>query len=192
VMEFYGNPGQIENRYLDLWASDLVLALIPRSNKKASELKCAVGHFDVSQGRAETKSLLVDMERIVIKGVGSVDLNSERLNLLVWPDPRDPALISLTTPVRITGTLAAPKVSPQARGVVEDVAWLIIGANNPFVLLLGYLKPSDIEGSPCSAALAGFEGEGKTPVNKPPSALNKTTDFIRGIGRFLQRSIRGG
>jgi len=184
--EFYGDSGQIDSSYLDLWASNLFVALLPNFGKKRSvELKCAVGHFDVKGGKAETRSLLLDVDRIAIKGVGSINLANEDLDLLLWPEPRDPSLLRLSTPVKVTGTLAHPSVSPQARGVVEDVAWLLVGSQNPFVLLLGWFQPGAVKDNPCVAALAGMDGKAPVEENVPPNPISKTKDFFRGLGRFL-------
>lgn len=191
VVEFFGDEGQIDSRYLDLWASNMFLALLPSFGKeKAAHLQCAVGRFDVKDGQAHTRSLLVDTPRVVVKGVGSIDLRNERLDLLLWPEPREVGL-RLTTPVRVTGTLSHPDVTPQARGVVEEVAWLLIGANNPFVLLLSYLKPNEVEANPCVAALAAVDHHGAQPENTPPTPISKTRDFFLGLGRFLERSFGG-
>jgi AsmA family protein len=190
--ELFGSEGRIDSRFLKLWASDLLLALVPTfGDKKDGEVRCAVARFDVAKGKAETRSILLDVEHVIVKGVGTVQLGDESLDLLLWPEPRDASLISVTTPMRVTGTLAHPSVSPQPRGVVEDVAWLLIGAHNPFVLLLGIIKPSTVEQQPCVAALAGGDGPGKQEQNRPPNPLNKTQDFFRGLGRFLERSFGG-
>lgn len=191
--EFLGGEGRIDNELLNLWASDLLLAMLPSFGKEqGARLRCATGHFDVADGRAETRSLLVDMDRLIIKGNGTLSLKDESLDFLLWPEARDPSLISVTTPVRVTGTLADPSVSPQARGVVEDVAWLLIGAANPFVLLVGLVKPGALEDNPCVAAMAAAKDKRAQPDHEPPTPYSKVRDWFKGVGRFFERTFSGG
>jgi hypothetical protein len=192
VAEFYGTTGRIDNRFLSWWGSDLFVAMLPELGKqKAAEVKCTVGHFDVSDGQVETKSLLVDLDRLSIKGAGTVDLKTERIDLLLWPESRDRSLVSVSTPVRVTGTLADPNVAPQASSIVESVVWILLGANNPPVLLLGWLGSGAADGNACGIATDGTNGRSPPQEYSPPTPISKFKDFFRGLGRSITRPFGG-
>lgn len=185
-VEFYVDSGQIESRYLQLWAPNLMLSLLPGlSERQLSQIKCGVGRFDVSGGKAETRTLLLDLNRIVIKGSGSVDLKDESLDLLLWPEPRDRALIRLATPVRVAGALSQPDVRPQGQGVASDAVWLWFNAVNPVILAVNWLTPEQRRDNPCIGALAGPVADGEQE-NKPPGPLSQARDLLNRLGNLFK------
>ena len=60
---------------------------------------------------ASSDELLVDTRRITIGASGTLHLDIEELNLVFAPRPKRISLVSLTSPVRVTGTIAAPEVA---------------------------------------------------------------------------------
>jgi len=190
AMEFFGSEGVVHKRFLNLWASDLIVAMLPdMSEKDGSPLRCMVGHFDVADGVASTKSLLLDLERVVVKGNGTINLGTERVDLLLWPEPRDWSLVSVSTPVLLQGPLSQPTIALQTRGVLEDVAWFLISANNPLALLVGLVKPSAVARNQCVTSIG--ESPTGTPVEStPPNIMSKTGDFFRGLGNLITRPFR--
>jgi uncharacterized protein involved in outer membrane biogenesis len=185
-----GGPGHLENKYLRLWASDLFLAMVPSFGERpVTPLRCAVARFEVKDGLAETHSILVDTERLVIKGIGTVRLASREIDFLLWPEARDRSLISVTTPVKVTGTLASPSVTPQISGVAHDTAWIFIGANNPIVLALRMLVPGPAEDTPCVAALSTDPQTPSPKPNEPPTVLSRTGDFFQGLWKMMKGAV---
>ena len=57
---------------------------------------------------ASSDKFIVDTRRITIAATGILDLESEGLNLVIAPRPKRTTLLSLASPVHVTGTLAAP------------------------------------------------------------------------------------
>jgi hypothetical protein len=82
--------------------------------------------------RRSTKSLLFDTKNITMTGHGTLDLQTEKIDLSLLPRPKDPALLSLATGLRVTGTLLDTKISLDPVSVAKQIAEGTIG-----VLLFG-------------------------------------------------------
>jgi uncharacterized protein involved in outer membrane biogenesis len=118
---------------LDLLADDLTSRLIPfwGNHKRAGELDCGVIEFSNAKGIATIKTFLLDTHLGHYKVEGHSDLGTEKLNFLLIPKPKNLTLLSLSTKLRVTGSISQPKVSPTAVGLVET------GAEDIFTLTLG-------------------------------------------------------
>jgi uncharacterized protein involved in outer membrane biogenesis len=165
-----GGSGSIQSRELELWTSGLMRAMLPEGLGREStvRLNCIVGHIDVTGGVAKTDKLLVDTARVTIAGSGALNLGTERVDLLLSPNPRQARLVSFANPVRVTGTLTAPVVEVTKLPRLEFAATtgLLASLVNPAFLLLAF---GDIGGgadNPCIAAIDRREavaGAGRLP-----------------------------
>ena len=108
-----GKDGRIASRRLDLWGSDLITTMLSRKWRAAdvTQINCLVARLSIDDGIAISDDLLVDTQRISIGAAGTLNLNNEEIDLVFVPRPKRASLISLTNPVRVTGTLSRPKVS---------------------------------------------------------------------------------
>ncbi len=164
-----GGAGRISSRQLELWASGLVRAMLPDrwGSGGMMELNCVVGHIDVKRGVASTDKLLVDMPQVTIAGSGALNLETERLDLLLSPDLKQTSLVSFANPVRVTGTLRAPSVAitKLPRLGTAGASGLLAGLVNPAFLLLTFSDIGSDDGNPCMAAI---EQRDLKPTDKPP------------------------
>jgi hypothetical protein len=107
-----GQEGRFGSRRLDLWGSDLVTTMLSREWRRedVTNLNCLVARVRIEDGIASSDDLLADTQRITIGAAGTLDLESEELNLVLAPRPKRASLLSLTSPVQVTGMLTAPEV----------------------------------------------------------------------------------
>ena len=119
------------------------------------DLNCIVSRIDVVDGVAKTDKLLLDTRRLTIAGSGALDLNTERLDLLLSPNPKQASLVSLANPVRVTGTLTAPHVTVTKlpRRWTTATSGLLAGLVNPAFLLLAFSDIGSGNGNPCAVAI---------------------------------------
>ncbi len=130
---FVMGQGDISSKYIDLLAVDLTKFLMPwRSGLKEAKIKCALGQFEIKQGVATAKSLLFDTKEMTMSGQGTINLGTEKLDILLKPRPKDPSLFSLSTNLRVSGTLVNPSVGLDALSTVGEVAEAVAA-----VLVLG-------------------------------------------------------
>lgn len=115
--QFVATDGVITNKLLAVVGTglDKVLGPLLGSNDQ-TRLNCAVSHFDVSGGVANSRVFVVDSDVFTVAGEGSIDLRDESLKLLFDTRTRQTALASLAVPFRVEGTLKNPKAYPDPMG----------------------------------------------------------------------------
>jgi hypothetical protein len=135
---------------------DLSQKVIPiwGSHKKAGEINCAVVQFDIKEGVATSQAFVFDSQIGVLTAEGDISLGTEQVNFLLVPKPKNPGLLSLSTKLRVSGTLMDPKVKPDMLSLATKGAKFLsilavgpIGLLAPFVHLGAHKKhPCDIQG----------------------------------------------
>ncbi|MFJ3057056.1 AsmA family protein [Herbaspirillum sp. NPDC087042] len=99
---------------------------------KEVQLNCLAGDLPVRNGVMEVKTLLLDTEDALIVVDGSIDMKQEKLDLNVHPKSKGLRIISLRSPLYVSGTFKNPDV-----GVNKGVLALRAGG----AVALGLLAP---------------------------------------------------
>jgi uncharacterized protein involved in outer membrane biogenesis len=109
---------------LDLLAENLSGRVLPfwGNNKRAGELNCGVIEFSIAQGIATSKTFLLDTHLGHYKAEGHTNFGTEKINFLLIPKPKKLTLVSLSTKLRVTGSINHPEVRPTVGGLVETAA----------------------------------------------------------------------
>ncbi len=119
-----------------------------------AEIHCIFGRIEVEDGIAKTDKLLLDTSRLTVAASGALNLNTEEINVVVSPRPRQARLVSAANPVRVTGTLAAPEVAvtvlPRRQIATRG---LLAGLVNPALLVFAFSDTGSGGANPCVAAL---------------------------------------
>ena len=114
--------GTVDNRLLRVLSVGLGDLLGPLfGGSEATRLECFVSRFDIAGGEAESRALVFDTGAFAVSGRGGVDLGEEQVNLAFDTETSQPSLASLAVPFRVTGPLAAPRVSPDPVGAAVGV-----------------------------------------------------------------------
>lgn len=144
--------------YLDLLAVDLSKKVIPfwGHHQKTGEIRCAVVHFDISKGIATSRAFVFDTQVGVLTGEGDINLGTEQVNFLLVPEPRYPSLLSLSTKLRVGGTILDPKVRPDMLSLLSKGAKalgaLLVG---PVGLLAPFVNLGANKAHPCNVESIG-------------------------------------
>lgn len=80
------------------------------SKEKTTAMRCAVVGLAVNRGRGAIRTLVVDTDISQSVGSGTITFPAEALDLSVRGQPKGKALLRYDRPVRIGGTIRAPKV----------------------------------------------------------------------------------
>jgi hypothetical protein len=138
------------------------------------EVRCAATRFEARDGVAHARTLVLSSNLLTADGGGSVNLRDETLDLLLRPQGRMGGT-GFRIPVRVSGSLRAPKAAVDPSGAAEanagSLAGIIIGRTIPESLFGGLLGADRLpmsEGSLCPAALAVARG-GAAPAAAAPS-----------------------
>ena len=154
-----GQEGKFGSRRLDLWGSALVTTMLSSEwrSEDVTDLNCMVARIGIEDGVASSDKFIVDTQRITIAATGTLDLASEALNLVIAPRPKRTSLVSLTNPVRVTGTLAAPEVAvtrlPRNRMAAAGTG-LLAGLINPGYLIFTFSQTGSGQANACEVAVA--------------------------------------
>jgi len=189
-----GQEGRFGSRRLDLWGSDLVTTMLSREwhSEDVTDLNCLVARIGIEDGVASSDDLLVDTRRITIAAAGTLDLESEELDLVFAPRPKRTSLVSLTSPVQVTGTLAAPEVAvtvlPRRRMAAAGTGALA-GLVNPGFLLFTFTQTGSRQTNPCAAAVeAAMAMKGtRDETDNIPSEAPARFSLLPGCTRSRQR-----
>ena len=159
--ELVEGPMEITNEYIDFWAADVFTLTLTKAweKEKATKLNCAVGYFDIVEGEVQSDAILFDTQRITVGGFGTLNLRSEAIDLILTPQPKNPTLITLGHPVRISGNLSEPEVTKNKLRIAQGGAWGLLGLVNPigFTLVIPKIAGTTLgtgNDNPCEAAMA--------------------------------------
>ncbi|WP_395058898.1 AsmA family protein [Polaromonas sp.] len=132
-------------------------------------LRCAAAAFDVKQGLMSSRAILLDTADTVINGNGQMSLADETLNLVLYPEPKDKSILSLRSPLRVTGTFARPSATPDKAALVKRGGFaLLLGALNPLLALAATVETGPGKDADCEGVLA--TASPVKPPEKPAAA----------------------
>jgi uncharacterized protein involved in outer membrane biogenesis len=96
-------PEDVEAGFLDLWASNLIFALLPAGESSGKKLNCMVARFEVEDGVMKSKNTFLDSTDTIVRVRGAIDLANRQLDLLVAPQAKREKFLSVSTPIAVTG-----------------------------------------------------------------------------------------
>ena len=96
-------PEDAQAGFLDLWASNLIFALLAAEGESGKKMNCMVGRFDVENGVMNSKSTFLDSTEVIIRARGNIDLANRELDLLIAPQSKREKFLSVSTPIAVTG-----------------------------------------------------------------------------------------
>lgn len=137
--EFIGGPGNIKSRFLNLWATELIPALLSEAWKPQewTQVNCLIARFGLMEGLGRSDGILFDTTSMTVAGIGTVDLAGEYIDVVLTPRPKNPSLISLAHTARLKGPFSNPDVSTDSKDIAKSAAWVALGVTNPFGLVIG-------------------------------------------------------
>ena len=195
AVNLVAGEGEIASSVFELIATDLVWALVPKGGDGGrAKLTCVVNRIDFVEGVGTMSAFALVTQRMRTSGAGTVNLKDESLDLIFYPKPNETSLLSLSTPIRVTGPLAAPSVRPDTASFLLDAAKIVgvgiftggIGA----VLPLMNLQNFDAEDAgACLTMISGGEA-GQGGINETiETGAGAVTDgagaVVKGVGDVL-------
>ncbi|WP_454829324.1 AsmA family protein [Pseudoxanthomonas wuyuanensis] len=148
--------GQISNLLMELAGLDIAEALkFLLTKDRVIPIRCAFGDFAVSDGLMRTRSLAFDSTDTIIVGEGSINLKGESLDLLLRPRPKDRSILSLRSPLVVSGTFKDPSFRPDFKRLgLRGAAALALTTIAPPAALLATIETGPGEDSGCGGSYA--------------------------------------
>ncbi|MEE9158516.1 MAG: AsmA family protein [Gammaproteobacteria bacterium] len=147
-------PENIEAGVFDLWAVNLLVAVLPRlESENQSKVNCLVARFNIEDGVMRDEVIMVDTTKVVVNGEGKVNFQTEEVDVLLVPNAKTPQFFSLATPLVIEGTFSDFGVGVSAADVFGTVVRFVTSAVVvPIKRLTEGSLPEDGEAA-CKAAM---------------------------------------
>jgi uncharacterized protein involved in outer membrane biogenesis len=149
--------GQIRQAFAELLginASKGLLLLLSDSNKETS-LRCGLADFEVSKGIMTAQQVVFDTGVVLAKGSGTIDLQTERMDLRIDGDSKKARLVRLFAPITLKGPLSQPKVGVELGRVAAQggIAAILTGLLGPLGTLLPFVEPGLEKNADCIALM---------------------------------------
>ena len=139
-------PEDIGAEVLDLWVSNLVLALLPISlgEKAPKKVNCLVARMDIENGIMKPKVAFVDTTDVIVRARGEIDLAQRNLDLLVAPQAKMEKFFSVSAPIAVTGPFDDFSIGIAPGGLATTMfRWFYGAIYVPYKWLTGERFPAD-------------------------------------------------
>ena len=119
-------PHNLKSGIFDLWAVNLLVALLPAVDPASESIvNCAVGRFDLRDGKLTQNEILMDTSRMRVNGEGRVDFATEELAFRLVPKAKSPQFLSLATPVQVSGKITDFNIGVAGSDLLETTGRLL-------------------------------------------------------------------
>jgi AsmA family protein len=155
--------GAVRSSLAELAGFDLRgLGLMATGSKADTGIRCGVASFDVKDGTLTAQRLLVDTDPVLITGKGTINLDSEALDLQFEGHPKHPRL-RVRAPLLVRGTFKHPAFSIEAKKPMAQAGGAIaLGMLlTPVAAMLAFVDPGLAKDTDCGALLAEAQTGGK-------------------------------
>jgi len=166
--------GEVGETLLELVAIDFGEAIVAHVyGNKPAPVECAVGTFDIEDGRFEARTLLFDSHDVRLTGEGWIDLAREEMDLRIHQHPKDFSIGTLRSPIDIQGSLAERKATVRKSGLFRRAgAAAALGALlHPVAALIPLVELGRGEKpGACAAAISDLERIARADSTPAPPA----------------------
>ena len=143
-LDVMGFPRDVNAGFLDLWASNLVLALLPGSDDSDKQLNCLAAKFEVQDGIMNSKEILLDSTDIIVRARGNIDLVNRELDLFIAPQSKREKFLSVSAPLEVEGPFEDFDVDLAPGGVLMTIVrWYYNLIYVPWKWITGERFPDD-------------------------------------------------
>jgi hypothetical protein len=173
------SEGQLRGKAVRLAGGDVLFQVLGAINpfiksEDNTQMTCAAVRFIIRDGVATAdKGIAMRTRQVDVVGSGTVDLRSERLDLVIKPRARGGVGVSFTTPlaglVKVGGTIAKPSVGIDTVGTLRTAASVGAGFATGGLSTVGELLLERVtaDEDPCRTAL-GQPQQGQTRQKAEP------------------------
>ena len=146
-------PKNMQADIFDLWAANLILAILPRIDSgPGSAVNCVVGVFDMTDGVMNPNKFLIDTTNVQVFGDGYVDFSTGQVDFELVPKAKRPTMFTLATPIRVTGDYSDFQTGASANEWAKTVGRFITSIFAPIRRIFTAPIPADGEAA-CLAAM---------------------------------------
>jgi uncharacterized protein involved in outer membrane biogenesis len=148
--------GRISNLVLELIGLDAGEALLLfAAGDRDVALRCAVADLSVRDGVGTSNVLVLDTDDTLVVGAGAVSFARERLDLTLYPQPKDRSVLAARAPLHVRGSLRDPQVVPDAKSLAtRGITAAVLALVNPLLALAPFIETGPGKDSDCAGLVA--------------------------------------
>ncbi|MBF0665889.1 MAG: AsmA family protein [Brevundimonas sp.] len=148
--------GRMRAAFAELMGINVLAGLLKMDDDSTAEIRCAVADFTVSGGTATARTFVVDTTPVLAQGAGTIDLDSETINLRIDGETKEARLIRLWSPITVQGPLTGPQVGIDAGSVAGQggLAAALGALVTPLAALLPFVDPGLADDANCGALIS--------------------------------------
>jgi AsmA family protein len=164
--------GEVPKTAAELTSLDLngIMGALLKS-REPTPIRCGVASFDIQDGVAAARSLLLDTQNVLITGTGQVHLDTQTLDLTLQGHPKHPRL-GLHAAVAIRGPVRHPEIRLAGKGELVQAGTAVgLGiALTPLAALLAFIDPGLAHNADCAQLLEQVHSLAGVPQEKLANA----------------------
>jgi uncharacterized protein involved in outer membrane biogenesis len=164
--------GEIRQSIAELMGVDVVkgLGLLFGKDQQTTQIRCAVGAFDVRNGVMHANQLVFDTEPVLVTGSGQLNLDTERLAVRLQGHPKKFQLVRLVAPVDVEGPIRSPNIRVEKGKAIAQggIAVALATVLSPLAAILPFVDPGLAKDANCNALVSGAAQKG-APVKSAPA-----------------------
>lgn len=167
--------GEIRKAIAELLGVNVIKGLGLLNKKDMTPIRCGVANFQTRNGVMRADNIVLDTGPVLVKGAGTVDLRTERVDLTFRGHDKKFRLVRVLLPITAKGPIMAPKlgVKPGA-AIAQGGAAVTLGSLlSPLAAILPFVDPGLAKDANCAALIAEARADGapvKTASSKPLTA----------------------
>ncbi len=148
--------GEVRKAFAELAGVNVVKGLGLLNKKDMTPVNCAVASFDTKGGIMTANNMVIDTGPVLIKGHGTINLDTERMNFELRGQNKKFRLVRVLLPITAKGSLYAPKlgVEPGAAIAQGGIGAALGTLLSPLAAVLPFLDPGLAKDANCAALLA--------------------------------------
>ncbi len=147
--------GAVRASLAELTSVDLTrsLGLMLAHKKDDTPVRCGIASFKAHGGKLTSQDVVMDTEPVLITGAGTIDLDSEALELQLRGEPKHFRLVHVRAPVSIRGSLLHPSVTlDKSKSLAQAGGAVALGAVlTPIAAILPFVDPGLAKNADCAA-----------------------------------------
>ncbi len=155
--------GEIRASIAELLGVNVIkgLGLLLSKDDKTTPIRCGVAHFQARDGLMTADRIVFDTGPTLVKGSGSINLDTERMDFEVQGHAKKFRLVRLSVPVTVKGPIMSPRLGVEpGKALLQGGAGLGLAALSPLAILLPFVDPGLAKNADCQALLAEGAAEG--------------------------------
>jgi uncharacterized protein involved in outer membrane biogenesis len=150
--------GEIRKAFAELLGVNVTkgLGLLLSKNEQSTPIRCGVAHFQAVDGVFNADRIVFDTGPVLVTGSGSINMNTERLDLKAQGHSKKFRLVRAVLPITAKGSLLRPQLGVQPGAAIAQggAAAALASFLTPLAAVLPFVDPGLAKDANCVGLIA--------------------------------------